>query len=52
MRKRDWSGNLLGIVVFIVLILVIVAGPVLTFNAWVECRETNSFWYCFRVVIL
>lgn len=46
MKKNDW---ILLLVIVVVLIWVSVS-VYLEISVWKECRQTNSFWYCMRMM--
>jgi hypothetical protein len=46
MKKNDW----LWLALIFAVLLVASVSVYLEWSVWKECRQTNSFWYCVRMM--
>jgi hypothetical protein len=46
-KLDDWIGLLL---IVVVVLIVVAVSVYLEISVWNECRQTNSFWYCMRMM--
>jgi hypothetical protein len=46
MKKNDWFW--LALIVSVLLVAAV--SVYLEWSVWKECRPTNSFWYCMRMM--